>query len=115
MSARETGRDDYAPTRPRTAGTTTTSKVPPMNTSWQEATHRAHERARAIDVRRIAARDLDALAREDAPRRKPSTYSLSVAAARAEYERLTTTGGVDQEPLCPWTPGEVALVLRRPS
>ena len=61
-------------------------------------------RWRAVDERRRASRDLDALLRDLYPPepRRPGTFGLSPEDVGAEFDRLVATG---------WTPGEVRAVL----
>ena len=65
-------------------------------------------RWRAVDERRRASRDLDALLRDLYPPepRRPSTFGLSPEDVRAEFDRLVASG---------WTPGEVGAVLAVPA
>lgn len=65
---------------------------------------RIRARWRAVDERRRASRDLDALLRDLYPPepRRPGTFGLTDDQIRAEFDRLTASG---------WTPGEVRAVL----
>jgi len=75
-------------------------------TSLQDdpAAARIRARWRAVDERRRASRDLDALLRDLYPPepRRPGTFGLSPEDVGAEFDRLVATG---------WTPGEVRAVL----